>query len=119
MQPNVTPDAPRELYFQRTPFQLAILTFCTFGIYPLFWVIRARRFAERRLERDVTSYWFYFTLLIPIYGLIVFFESYSTGQRRVTASSVRPAAPFWLSALGIVVMGLLWRLPGSYFTLSF
>src|SRR6202011_4852405 len=71
-------EARRDLYFQRTPFQFTVLTFATFGVYPLYWMIRARRFAERRLERHVTSYWFYLTLLIPIYGFIVHFESYST-----------------------------------------
>jgi hypothetical protein len=67
--------APRELYFQRTPFQLAILTYATFGLYQIYWVIRARRFAERRIERELTPYGYYWTLLIPIWGLIVWFRS--------------------------------------------
>ena len=121
--PNASPatvipaGAPRDRYFQRTPFQLAILTFATFGAYYIYWIIRARRFAERRLEREVTPYSYYWRLLIPIWGLIVFFESFSTASRRVNAAGVRPAVPFWLCALGVLALGLLWRLPGSYYIL--
>ena len=116
---DTPPYAPRELYLQRTPFQAAVLTFATFGLYAIYWMVRARRRAERRLERHVTSGWFFFTLLIPIYGLIVFFESMSTAQRRVAAAGEPVRIAFWVWALGYLVVGLLWRLPGSYFVVTY
>jgi hypothetical protein len=105
--------------FFRTPFQILILTYATFGLYGLYWLIRGRRFAELRLGDQITSYWWYLFWLIPFVALVSGITSASQIERRVVITdATRPLLPFGIIAFTYFVGMALWRLPDPYWIVS-
>jgi hypothetical protein len=105
--------------FFRTPFQILILTYATFGLYGLYWLIRGRRFAELRLGEQITSYWWYLFWLIPIVAFVSGIMSASKIERRVAITNVtRPLLPFGITAFMYFIGMALWRLPDPYWIVS-
>ena len=109
---------PPVLYYDRSPFQVALLSFATLGSYGTYWTIRVRRLADVRLGKERRPYWYYWGLLVPILNLYLIFSAVSRAEGRVEATGVRVTIPYWLSMLGLGFIDLLWRLPGSYATIS-
>lgn len=105
--------------FFRTPFQVAVLSFATLGLYGIYWLIRGRRIAEKYLGDEITSYWWYLFWLIPIVALVSGIMSASKIERRCIASGIRaPRISFALLTFFFFVSDATWRLPDPYWFFS-
>lgn len=80
--------------FYRTPAQILLLDYTTLGLYEFYYLLRARRLAQRRLGQKVESYWTGFKLIIPIYGFFYYFDCWNKICERARASGVNPPVPF-------------------------
>jgi len=107
-----------EYGFHRTPFQVVLLDFVTFGVYTFFWWGYCKRLSERRLGMRISSRWTYLLLFVPLLNLFVFFEGFSLIGSRPRESGVFPSVPFSLTAVPLVIVSLLWRLPDPYWMVS-
>jgi hypothetical protein len=116
--PGVLRQEP-ELFYGRTPFQIALLLFATLGVYETYWLIRTRRLADYRLHQEVRPYWHYFGLIVPFLNIYLVFSAASRAQRRVEASLGSATVSFPLFLFVALVLDWLWRLPGSYWIVSF
>jgi len=106
--------------FFRTPLQILILSYATFGIYGVYYLIRGRRLAEIRLEEERTSYWWYLFWLIPIVGVVSGIMCASKMQRRVAITGfVKSSLPFGLFAFCFFLFQSLWRIPDSWGYITF
>ncbi len=99
--------------FYRTPAQLYWLALVTVGIYAIYYLIRERRLARRRLGWSEETYWTAFKLIIPIYGIFYYFESWALIGDRVKASGVKPWLPLSVQIIPMFLANLLWRLPAD------
>jgi len=87
--------------FYRTGFQVMILMLCTIGLYVVYWLIRTRIAANRRLQRANEIWPFWLMLLVPVVFLYPIFSTYILLQR-----SVRLRLPHALLPIPFVVLGL-------------
>jgi hypothetical protein len=105
--------------FFRTPFQVLVLSYATFGIYGIYWLMRGRRLAQRRLGEPVTSYWWYLFWLIPIVTLVSGIICASKIGDRVRVAGVpTPPVPLGLQAFFFFFVSAMWRLPDPYWIIS-
>jgi hypothetical protein len=104
--------------FYRTPLQVFVLTFATFGAYELYYLIRGRRLAQLRLDEKPDSYWLGLVLIVPLANLWYWFNSFGKLGDRVSATDIGPPE-FWPLALGILVIDSLWKLPDPWGWLCF
>lgn len=105
--------------FFRTPLQVLILGYASFGFYGVYWLIRGRRIAENRLDLERTSYWYYLFWLIPIVAIFSGCKSASIIENRIAVSgTARPVIPFWAIAFLYFVVDALWKLPDPYWLIS-
>jgi uncharacterized membrane protein YhaH (DUF805 family) len=112
LAPTARVDEPvRPDGFYRSPAIVYWFTVITFGIYSYYYLIRERRLARRRLGYTDETYWTAFKLIIPIYGLFYYFESWSEIGRRVEASAIKLPVPIATQAIPLFLGGVLWRLP--------
>lgn len=102
--------------FYRTPSQVYGLTLVTFGIYALYYLIRGRKLAQRRLGKTEETYWTALKLLIPIYGVFYYFAGWSLIGDRVKVSGIRPFLPVAVLIIPLFMANILWRLPGPIWT---
>jgi hypothetical protein len=108
---------PVTLPYDRTPLQVLLLGYATLGLYHYYWLIRATRMAEERLEpRERLSFW---TLLVPIWNMITYFSGLKTIEDRVRADAIRPLLPFWVFGVAGLAFVYLWRLPKGYGCIEF
>lgn len=105
------------VFYERSPFQIAILILATWGLYSAYWIVRVRRLADLRLGLPVRPYWHYWGYLVPILNLYLVFSALSRAQRRVRASGVRLVTPYAVSLVVATVLCNLWPLPGAYWSL--
>lgn len=75
--------------FFRSPLQVAILAYATFGLYGVYWLIRGRRLAENRLGEPRTSYWWYLFWIIPIVGLVSGIKCAGRMQERIVVANAK------------------------------
>ena len=105
--------------FFRTPLQVAILGYATFGLYSFYWLIRGRRLAEKCLGESITSYWWYLFWIIPIVGLVSGIKCAGMVQDRVVAAGIgRPAVSLGVQTFFLFIIGAFWRLPDPYWLIS-
>jgi len=105
--------------FERSPLTVFALDVATFSVYSVYYAIRGRRLAERRLDLyQITSYWSALWLLLPLVNVVVFVGMFNAIDRRTRASSVKPAVPLGALAFMMVVVGALWRLPDPWSLVS-
>jgi hypothetical protein len=82
-------------------------------------VIRARRLEERRLERPLRPYWHWLGLVVPFLNLFLLIDGYNLICSGVRRAGVVPPVPFGVSGAFMLLMGVLWKLPGAWWLLSF
>ena len=114
------PPAPASLpMFERSPFVVFVLDMTTFGFYGVYYAIRGRRLAERRLDRyQITPYASALWLLLPLVNVVVYIGMFNTIDQRARASGVRPPLPLGLLAFVMVVVSALYRLPDPWWFVS-
>jgi hypothetical protein len=87
-----TVEAPRP--YQRTPFQVAVLTFLTFGFYAFYWLTRTVRQAARILEREPPPWWHAFGMAVPILNLLVCYQWFGIIAWAIRRSGLEPSVPY-------------------------
>lgn len=115
--PPATPNAVT-LAWRRSPFQVLLLDYATFGLYSVYWLVRGRRLAEYHLERKPTSYWGALLMLVPIVGFFVVIDQVTKISQRVSASRCAPAVPLGLQALAMFIIAAFWRMPDPAWLIS-
>jgi hypothetical protein len=104
--------------FFRTPLQVLLLGYATFGLYGVYWLIRGRRIAEIRLGQR-TPYWWYLFWLVPIVAIFSGVKSANIIENRVAISGApRPTIPFGVMTFAFFILDALWRLPDPYWLIS-
>lgn len=104
--------------FYRSPAQVLLLSYASFGIYNIYYFLRARRLAQRRLSEPEETYWTGFKLIIPIYGIYYYFAGWNKICERVRSAGINPLVPFGAQAIPMFIIDLLWRLPDPYWMVS-
>jgi hypothetical protein len=113
------PDPATLPMFERSPLAVFALDVATFSAYSLYYAIRGRRLAERRLDLyQLTSYWSALWLLLPLVNVVVFVGMFNALDRRTRASGVQPRVPLGVLAFIMVVVAALWRLPDPWSFIS-
>ena len=114
------PPAPATLpMFERSPLTVFALDIATFGFYGVYYAIRGRRLAERRLDRyQITPYASALWLLLPLVNVVVYVGMFNTIDQRARASGIRPALPLGLLAFVVLVDSALYRLPDPWWFVS-
>ncbi len=107
--------------YYRTGFQVAVLLLSTFGLYFVYWLIRSRVEAKRRLQQRNEPWPFWLLLLVPVVFLYPIFSTYALLQKscRVRLPNHRIPIPFVI--LGVVHLFLqgMWRFQPTYDLLGF
>jgi tetratricopeptide (TPR) repeat protein len=103
------------LAFHRTPLQVLTLDVASFGVYTLYWFIRNRRLAERRLGIKPMPIWQW---VVPLWNVIVYYSSAIIIGKRVKAAGIDYRVPFVWQAVALMIISSLWRLPNPWWLLS-
>ncbi|HEV2740644.1 MAG TPA: hypothetical protein VGU66_18935 [Candidatus Elarobacter sp.] len=114
------PPAPATLQmFERSPLVVFALDVATFGFYGIYYAIRGRRLAARRLDTyQITPYTSAMWLLLPLVNIVLYIGMFNTIGRRVHASGVRTPVLLGLLAFVMVVVSALYRLPDPWWFIS-
>lgn len=102
-------ESPRRNGFYRTPAQVLLLAYTSFGVYELYYMLRGRRLAQRRLGEPEESYWTGLKLIIPIYGFFYYFLCWNKIGERTSASGIQPPVPFGIQVIPMFAVDLGWR----------
>ena len=108
----------RDLY-ARSPFQVGLLLFVTFGLYVFWWSYRIRRSVAAMLEEPDQPVWNTLGLLVPLVNLFLIFSLFE----KIKVASIRagrqppPSLPAW-GFLGVVIFFVFGRLPIPYESLA-
>jgi hypothetical protein len=68
------PDQFAAPLYRRSPFQIALLLFVTFGLYVFYWAYMVRRCCSFTLERTDQPVWKAAALIIPIFNLFLLYD---------------------------------------------
>jgi hypothetical protein len=105
-------------YYARSPFQVGLLSFCTFGIYVLWWSYYTRRSAAALLDEPDRPFWMSAALLVPLFNFWVWYDLLEKTRRLGLRARERVS-------IGLLVAGIAWiaflvcsRLPEPVGTLS-
>lgn len=90
-----------ERYYARSPFQVGLLSFCTFGIYVLWWSYYTRRSASALLDEPDHPFWMSAALLVPLFDLWVWYQLLEKTKRLALRARERVS-------IGPIVAGILW-----------
>jgi hypothetical protein len=106
---------PERFAYRRSPFQVALLTFATFGLYFFVWAFWARRWCAATLERQDQPIWKTVALIIPIFNLFLMFDLGKMIEGTLWRAQLPPARLSlpWV-ALSIFFISALQRLPDPY-----
>jgi hypothetical protein len=106
--------------YRRSAFQIAVLLFVTGGLYVFVWAFYVRRSCAELLERDDQSLWKSIALIVPIFNFFLMFDlgkmiegvSWRAAPERPQSNALP-----WLGVSSFLI-GILWRLPNGFWTLS-
>jgi hypothetical protein len=106
---------PERFAYRRSPFQVALLTFATFGLYFFIWAFWARRWCAATLERQDQPIWKTVALIVPIFNFFLMFELGKMIEGTVWRAQLPPTRlPLPWVALAIFLITVLQRLPDPY-----
>jgi hypothetical protein len=91
----------RRPYYARSPFQVGLLSFCTFGIYVLCWSYYTRRSAAALLDEPDRPFWMSAALLVPLFNFWVWYDLLEKTKRLGLRARERVSA-------GLLVAGIAW-----------
>jgi hypothetical protein len=113
-QPEVSAEPITVLppFFAVPVVKLAILSFCTFGLYEFFWFYRHWQRARVREQVDISPFWRAF------FGVIFCYSCFARIRTYGTQLGITPAPQIGLLAGGWILTTLTWRLPGPFWLIS-
>jgi hypothetical protein len=88
-------------YYARSPFQVALLSFCTLGVYILWWSYHTRRSTATLLDQPDNPFWMSAALVVPFFNLWVLYDLLE--KLKVLGLRARLHV-----SIGLFVAGLLW-----------
>jgi hypothetical protein len=100
--------------FYRTPLQIFLLAIGTLGFYQYYYMIRGMRLAQRRLGQTEQPYWHGLKLIVPILGMIYYFECFSRMGDRTKTAGVQLPVSFAVQVIPLFLINIVWRLPDPY-----
>ena len=106
--------------FQRTPLQVAILTFLTLGFYSFYWLTRTVRQARRILEREPAPWWYAIGLGVPVLNLLLNYQWFGNIAWAVRRAGLRPSVPYGFFIPVPLIFTIVGnKAPNPWFLLSF
>jgi hypothetical protein len=113
---NLIVDSPTQLsgplYFPVSLIKFAVLSFCSFGLYELYWFYKNWQLVKEREHSDIMPFWR--TLFC---GLFCYSLLRRIGQSAKEANL--PSIPAGRLAVGWIIVKLLYRLPNPYWLVWF
>ena len=99
-------------FFAVSTTKLVVLSFCTLGIYQLYWFYQNWRLIKRRTRENIMPVW------RAIFGIFFCYSLFSRVRNHDPQSSAAKldAGPL---AAGWIVLGILARLPEPYWMITF
>ncbi len=100
-------------FFPVSPFKFTVMSFCTFGAYPIYWSYKQWQRIRAREDSDIRPFWRAFFAVIWMFSLLPIIQE-TAGSRRVVAT--------WngqLLALLYLIGNALQRLPEPWWLLYF
>jgi hypothetical protein len=111
----VQDDLERPPGYYRTSLQVALMYVATAGLYGIYWLIRSRYAANKRLGIKDTPWYFWLTLFVPIVFLFTIFSTLSLLEKSCQARLPgKKIVPFYIFGIFYFVLIPLSRLPEPY-----
>jgi hypothetical protein len=102
MQPLVETDSPEETYFPVSCTKLVVLSFCTLGIYEIYWAWRCWEFIRDRDETRFNPFWRSVYISHLFFNFLLFWDVFrSTGQSKPRALGMSFSLGLTFAALWI------------------
>jgi hypothetical protein len=99
----VQDDLERPPGYYRTSLQVALMYVATAGLYGIYWLIRSRYAANKRLGIKDTPWYFWLTLFVPIVFLFTIFSTLSLLEKSCQAEPYNLA--FFAGCIPVAIMG--------------
>jgi hypothetical protein len=106
-------------YYARSPFQVGLLSFCTFGIYVLWWSYYTRRSAAALLDEPDHPFWMSAALFVPLFNLWVWYDLLERTRGLALRAGERVSGGLLVAGIAWIAFWICSRLPQPLGALSF
>ena len=99
-------------YFAVSAAKFVAMSFCTFGLYELYWSYKNWRLIKDRDGSDIRPVWR--AIFYPFWHYSLLTDIYKTGQSQALSGSFYRG----ILAASLLILNALWRLPDPYWLIS-
>jgi hypothetical protein len=109
---QITPTTVSPLYFAVSKTKLIVMSWCTGGVYEVYWFYKNWKLIKERTKRNIRPFWRAIFSVFFCHSLFKSVQSSVNSHRR--QSSVNPG---WL-AVSYIALCSTWRLPDPFWLIS-
>lgn len=99
-------------YFAVSLPKLIVMSFCTLGIYELYWFYKNWTLIKNRERIEIAPFW------RAVFAVLFCYQCFSRIQANASSLGLQQSIPAGPLAAGWIITSILWKLPDPYWLVS-